>query len=69
MQDVLVDQEGKLRCPKCKGSNFDMQRSLKAKVMFGVGALLASKRMKCLTCGELSKAGNAQTWIDPNKSK
>lgn len=65
MKDVLIDQAGQLRCPNCKGKNFDTQRSLKAKVMFGVGALLAPKRLKCLNCGEMSKGGNAQLWIDP----
>jgi hypothetical protein len=67
MKDVLIDQEGQLRCPKCKGANLDLQRSLKSKVIFGVGALLAPKRIKCLACGELSKAGNAQLWNDPKK--
>jgi Zn finger protein HypA/HybF involved in hydrogenase expression len=66
MRDILIDQTGQLRCPKCGGRNFDAQRSLKAKVMFGVGALLAPKRLKCLNCGEMSKGGNAQPWNDPS---
>ncbi len=67
MKDILIDQDGDLRCPKCKGKNFDHKRSFKAKATFGVGALLLPKRIKCLTCGEMSKGGDAKRWRDPGK--
>lgn len=67
MKNILVDQEGALRCPSCKGTNFDLKRSFKAKVTFGVGALLLPKRIKCLGCGLMCKGGNAEQWVDPAK--
>lgn len=33
MKDILVDQEGNMRCPKCKGRNFDIGRTKKNKIV------------------------------------
>lgn len=68
MKDILVDQSGNMRCPNCKGRNFDMGRTKKNKVLgfatVGVGLFVADKKAKCLVCGEWSKTGNAKKWHD-----
>jgi hypothetical protein len=64
MKDVRVDAAGKLHCPKCGSSNFDLARTGKAKLggflTVGVGVMMLPKRMKCLQCGEWCKSGDAK---------
>ena len=69
MKDILVDQEGTMRCPKCKGRNFDIGRTKKNKIVgfatVGVGLFIADKKAKCMTCGEWVKTGDAKQYRDP----
>lgn len=64
MEDVQVDDEGDLRCPRCGARAFRQKRSLAAKLALvptvGIGTLAAPKRLKCLACGVLLRAGNAK---------
>ncbi len=57
MKRGVLDEDGAVRCPKCRSTSFRTKRSFKAKAALiptvGVGALAAPKRIKCLACGEL----------------
>lgn len=69
MKDILVDQGGSMRCPKCKGRNFDIGRTKKNKIVgfatVGVGLFIADKKAKCMACGEWVKTGDAKPSRDP----
>lgn len=65
MNDVLVDQNGDLRCPNCHGKNFNTGHTMRGKVSFGVGVLLTAKKLRCMACGAYSKGGAAKRWTDP----
>ena len=71
MRDVLIDDEGNLRCPKCKTGTFDRERTVKAKtagfLTVGPGLFLLPKRMRCLACGTISKSGNAKPLNPPGR--
>lgn len=68
MRQGILDEDGQVRCPKCRSVSFRTKRSFKAKAGIGIagvatlgvggaaGALAAPKRIKCLACGELFKA-------------
>ncbi|MCK9922656.1 hypothetical protein MXD61_12370 [Frankia sp. AgPm24] len=68
MKQGVLDEDGQVRCPKCRSVSFRTKRSFKAKAGIGIagvatlgvggaaGALAAPKRIKCLACGELFKA-------------
>ncbi|MEX5713609.1 hypothetical protein AB1484_36805 [Parafrankia sp. FMc6] len=60
MKKGVLDEDGAVRCPKCRSTSFRLKRSFKAKAALiptvGIGTLAAPKRIKCLACGELFKA-------------
>jgi len=65
VKDVQIDADGDLRCPKCGAKAFRSKRSVKAKIASApllIAAPLAPKRLKCLACGTLLKAGDAKPY-------
>jgi hypothetical protein len=66
VQDVRVDQTGKQRCWNCGGFNFTSQRTTRSKVAFGVGALLANPKLRCVRCGEYNDTGSAKPYAGPS---
>jgi len=61
MKNVCVDSEGNQRCWNCGGKNsFTLKRTFRSKLLFGVGALLTNKKLKCQMCGEYNQTGNAE---------
>lgn len=71
MRDVQRDNEGDLRCPNCGARGaFRSKRSFAAKALLiptvGIGTLAAPRRLKCLSCGELLRAGHAQAVRSPD---
>lgn len=65
MKNVLIDQTGELRCPKCHAKHFDVSRPAGAFLAMGLGGLAAKKQANCLVCGYSSKTGKAERWMDP----
>lgn len=49
MKETQVDDQGRVRCPVCGGSDFSDKRTVKGKIAMGV---FAPKRLKCRGCGE-----------------
>lgn len=54
MRKARIDQAGAIRCPRCGGTSFTRQRTLKGKVGFG---LLAPKHTRCVACGTYMRQG------------
>lgn len=65
MRNIRVDTEGELRCWHCGSTAFKEKRTLKSKVAFGVGALLAKKKLKCQVCSQYNQTGRAQPYKGP----
>ncbi len=65
MRDIRVDDNGDFHCWKCGGKNFTHKRTFRSKAAFGVGALVAKKKMKCQSCGEYNDVGNAKPYNGP----
>ena len=61
MKNIQVDTDGNQRCAYCGGKNcFTLKRTFRSKMLFGVGALLTDKKLKCQLCGEYNKTGSAE---------
>ncbi len=69
MKNVRIDENGELRCWNCGGRSFTEKRTMRSKVIVGVGALLTKKKLKCQICGEYNDAGNAQPFTGPESRK
>ncbi len=69
MKDIQVDSQGNLHCWKCGGNSFLSKRTLRSKVVFGVGALLTHKKLKCQLCGEYNQTGNAKPFKESHGSR
>lgn len=69
MKDVRFDQEGNARCWNCGAKGMTAQRTMRSKVMFGVGAVLAKKKLKCQRCGEYNDVGNDKPYEGPASKK
>lgn len=42
---------------------------MRSKVLFGVGALLANKKLRCQVCGEYNETGDAKPFDKPASRK
>lgn len=69
MKDIEVDEQGRQRCWNCGGLNFTQQRTMRSKVAFGVGALVAKKKLRCVRCGEYNDVGGAKVYRGPASRK
>lgn len=69
MKDVRIDSNAELRCFNCGGKGFTEKRTVRSKVMVGVGTMLTKKKLKCQTCGEYNDTGNAQPYDGPSSRK
>lgn len=69
MKDVRMDADGELRCWNCGSKGFKSKRTLRSKVLVGVGALITKKKLKCETCGEYNDTGNAKPYNGPESRK
>lgn len=69
MKDVRVDSEGALRCWNCGNTGLLAKRTLRSKMLVGVGALLTKKKLKCQTCDEYNDTGNAKPFTGPEARK
>lgn len=69
MKDVRVDAAGELRCWNCGNKGFKSKRTLRSKVIVGVGALATKKKLKCETCGEYNDTGSAKPFDGPASGK
>lgn len=69
MKDIRVDSDGEMRCWNCGNKGFKSKRTLRSKVMVGVGALLTKKKLKCETCGEYNDTGGAKPFTGPESRK
>jgi len=54
VKKTKVDDDGRVRCPKCGASDFSDKRTVKGKL---VGGVLAPKRLVCRGCGAALKKG------------
>jgi hypothetical protein len=69
MRNVRVDTKGELRCWNCGSATFREKRTLRSKVLVGVGSLLTKKKLKCQLCGEYNDVGHAQPYKGPAKRR
>lgn len=69
MKNVRVDHDGELRCWNCGAKGFTEKRTLRSKMVVGVGALMTKKKLKCQTCGEYNDTGNAEPFDGPQGRK
>ena len=69
MKNVCVDNAGELRCYNCGSKGFTEKRTMRAKMLVGVGALLTKKKLKCQVCGEYNDSGNADPYTGPASKK
>jgi hypothetical protein len=70
MKNIRIDPEGNQRCWNCGGQNcFTLKRTFRSKVLFGVGALLADKKLKCQLCGEYNQTGSAEPFEGPDNQR
>lgn len=69
MKHVRVDSDGELRCWNCGNKGLLAKRTLRSKMLVGVGALITKKKLKCQTCGEYNDTGNAQPFTGPEARK
>jgi hypothetical protein len=65
MKDVRVDTAGELRCWNCGSASFREKRTMRSKVIVGVGALVTKKKLKCNVCGEYNDVGSAKPYKGP----
>jgi len=65
MKNVRVDEDGELRCYNCGSKAFTHKRTVRSKLMVGVGALMTKKKLKCQVCGEYNDPGNAKPYTGP----
>lgn len=68
MKDIRIDNQGRQRCWHCGGTNFNLKRTVRSKMVVGVGAMATKKKLKCLSCGEFNDVGSAKPYTGP-KSK
>jgi hypothetical protein len=66
MRAVRVDQYGELHCWSCLSTNFERTRTVRSKVMSGLGGRTSKKNLKCLVCGQYNDAGNAKKIAVPD---
>ena len=70
MENIRVDSDGNQRCWNCGGKNsFVLKRTLRSKLLFGVGALLTNKKLKCNFCGEYNQTGSAEPFAGPRNQR
>jgi ribosomal protein L40E len=69
MQNIRVDEDGNQRCWNCGGKNFTLKRTFRSKVLFGVGALLTHKKLKCQLCGEYNQTGAAEPFTGAHNQR
>lgn len=69
MRNVRMDTAGVLRCWKCGSAAFKSKRTLRSKMVVGVGALVTKKKLKCEACGEYNDTGNAQPYKGPASAR
>lgn len=69
MKDIRVDADGEFRCWNCGHKGLIAKRTLRSKMLVGVGALLTKKKLKCQTCGEYNDTGNAKPYEGPASRK
>ena len=65
MKSVRVDTTGELRCWNCGGASFREKRTVRSKMMVGVGSLATKKKMKCHLCDEFNDVGSAKPYKGP----
>lgn len=65
MKDIRVDAMGRQRCWNCGGLSFTEKRTVRSKVVVGVGAVVTKKKLKCQSCGEFNDVGNAKAYNGP----
>ena len=65
MKDIRVDNQGRQRCWNCGGTSFNMKRTVRSKMMVGVGTMVTKKKLKCLSCGEFNDVGSAKPYTGP----
>lgn len=69
MRNVRVDTKGELRCWNCGCTSFREKRTLRSKLLVGVGTMLTKKKLKCRICGEYNDVGNAKPYKGPHKKR
>lgn len=69
MKDICIDAEGRQRCWNCGGMSFTEKRTMRSKVVVGVGALMTKKKLKCQLCGEYNDTGTAKPYGGPANRK
>jgi hypothetical protein len=69
MKNVCVDSSGELRCYNCGSKGFTEKRTMRAKLLVGVGAMLTKKKLKCQVCGEYNDSGSADPYTGPAAKK
>jgi hypothetical protein len=65
MKDVRIDTTGQLRCWNCGSVGFKSKRTLRSKMLVGVGTLVTKKKLKCEACGEYNDTGGAKPYKGP----
>ena len=69
MENIRIDDNGVPRCWNCGSKGLTEKRTLRSKVMVGVGALLTKKKLKCQRCGEYNDTGNGKPYNGPKARK
>jgi hypothetical protein len=63
MKDVSVDASGALHCPYCGATHFDVAARNEETVEGGITVRMSVVlRLRCLECGEWSRAGDPTGW-------
>jgi hypothetical protein len=69
LKDIRFDATGTARCWNCGSAGLTQKRTFRSKVMFGVGALITKKKLKCQRCGEYNDTGNGKPYTGPAARK
>ena len=65
MQSIRIDTNGDFRCHWCGYKHFHQQRTLRAKVTVGFGALLTNQKLRCMRCKKYNLAHKSKVWSGP----
>ncbi len=57
------------RCWNCGSKGLTEKRTFRSKAMFGVGALVTKKKLKCQRCGEYNDTGGGKPYEGPESRK
>ncbi len=69
MKDIRIDVDGSPRCWNCGSKGLTEKRTFRSKAMFGVGALVTKKKLKCQRCGEYNDTGSGKPYTGPDSRK